>query len=70
MLGRDLELLSTITIVVVVGSAAAGMLVADLVARELHSHPPPSARHYRGVGLSLTFAFVVLVIARFVALGA
>jgi hypothetical protein len=64
-----LDLMSTAAVVAVVGLAALGLLVADLVRRELVG-PRPVAVHYRSYGVALTVVFVALVTLRFVTLGA
>lgn len=60
-----LLLLSAATVVTMVGLAATGVLVVDLVRRELDGQRAFSQR-YRHVGAVLTLAFAALVVARFV----
>jgi hypothetical protein len=63
------DLMSTAAVVAIVGLAALGLLIVDLVRRELVG-PRPVAVHYRSYGIVLTLAFVALVTLRFVTLGA
>jgi hypothetical protein len=69
MVKGALDLLSTVAVVLVVGVAAIGLLVIDLIHRELGG-PRNVAPHYRGFGVAMTVAFLALAILRFVMLGA
>jgi hypothetical protein len=69
MVKGALDLLSTVTVVAVVGVAAVDLLVIDLIRRELGGRRVVLPR-YRGVGAAMTLAFVGLAILRFVTLGA
>lgn len=64
-----LGLLSSAAVVVASGLAAAGLLLIDLVRREL-AYPGVMPRHHRIYALATTALFVVLVILRFVTRGA
>lgn len=64
-----LDLLSSAAAVVAVGLAAVGLLLTDLVRREL-AYPGVMPRHHRLYALATTVVFVVLVIVRFVTRGA
>ena len=64
-----MDLLSTAAGVVVVGLAAIGLLVVDLVRRELGGSRPVGV-HHLNYGAALTVAFVALVTVRFLTLGA
>jgi hypothetical protein len=64
-----LGLLSTATVVAIVGVTAVGLLVSDLIRREPGGRRLV-ARRYRGVGAAMTLAFVALATLRFFRLGA
>jgi hypothetical protein len=69
MVNGALDLLSSVTVVAVVGVAAVYLLVIDLIRRELGGRRIVLP-HYRGVGAAMTLAFVTLAVLRFVTLGA
>lgn len=64
------DLLSTVTVVAVVGFCAVGLLIYDLVPREFAHRPlnqpeRPVGAHFRVFGLVMTVAFVALATLRF-----
>lgn len=69
MTNAVLDLLSTVTVVAVVGTAATLLLLIDLVRRELGGRRIVFLR-YRGIGAAMTLTFLSLAILRFVRLGA